>query len=206
MAGVCAGPGLTDEGGLLALYGARAGEPPCDLDTYNGLRVDGIGRAWTAPDQPNSFLLGVPNNADRTQLIDGPGPFYLGTTIVEMAASECNHALFRGEIIGGHAGWRAADGNFWMLRRFVHFEVDNTTVGFTGLQDVGGVENNSGGIISQVGPVESSAFYATAGPGQVFRMTAEWTIDVLAYSASAVNLCVWRFPQMAGSLFEYPAP
>lgn len=207
MAGICAGPGLESAGGLLQLAGARSQAFPagCSLGALNGLRVDpDTGDAWVPPDAIFSAAQGAQTGADRTIAPASSAAVLLSKLDLTMTAPACRRSLFLGDLAGGYQGFRAGTGNFWLLSRFVTIYVDGAPIGFTGLQPVGGLENNSGGAISIGGPVEAQPIRVQLTAGQKIRVYAEYSFDPATFTASAVNALTWRAPKLNGVLLSYP--
>lgn len=208
MAGTCYGDGLTVDGqGRLALDGPVEAEwppgPTCSIAVNNGIKTDpATGKLWVAPRSiiARDSAVGI----NRETVPNGTGIDNLTTTTLQMQARQCERMMSVFHVTGGYFAVRQATGNFWILQRYLTIEVNGAPVAFTGMQPIGGAENNSGGIISQSGPVENVTLTTELDPGDLIKLTAHWEMSILTFSANGANGVTWRPPRLEGLLYGYP--
>lgn len=206
MAGLCSGLGLTTDpvSGLLTLDGARQVSWPysCLPADANGLRVDPVaGTAWVPPDFQTYFDVSVGPN--KNLVPGGVGTTLLQTLTTTQKVPDCGRARWVYWILGGHAGWRTASGNFWTVERDVVVEVDGVVVGYTGgYEQVSVSENHSGGVIASGSAVDAVMANGILEPGQTIKITANYNLRVYTYAANAVNSLAWRSPRLTATLWR----
>lgn len=207
MAGICAGPGLATEGGLLTLDGPRSQEWPspagCTVAANNGLRIDPVtGKLWTPPDP---IISDATDTAATLAVVPAAvGTTALGTLEIYQEARLCTRSFWLGEITGGYAGLRAGDGNFWAVQRSITVMVNGAPVAFTGMETVASIENNSGGVIGLGSIPDATTLRLQLSNGDNVRVTAVYQLEVFTFSASAANGLSWRPPAATGILWSYP--
>lgn len=208
MAGQCWGDGIkVDDQGRLSLSGPRAvawpGGPSCTLAANSGLKVDPVtGELWVAPRSVISTTAVTKPN--RTIVPAGAGIVALSHLELTMTARDCERMLAVFHVTSGYCGMRQGSGNFWIVERYFTIYVNGVAVAFSGSEDIGGGENNSGGAITQLGPVENATFPRDLDPGDVVKLVADYQLNVATYAASGVNNLQWRPPRIEGILYGYP--
>jgi len=200
MAGICAGPGLTtDEDGQLQLFGPVE-EAWNEADCVNALRVDpGTGKLWA----PRARLIHArTTQPGSTATPTLAGTFTLTTLDHEQTAPACSDAKFVALLTGGYLGQRMGSGNWWAVRRYITVELNGAPVAFTGLEPVGGLENNSGGVLGASAALDATVAAALDVPaGQTVRVLAHYEHTRLTFTASAANSYDWRPPVIDGFMF-----
>lgn len=205
MAGLCTGLGITTDPttGLLTLDGARQVAWPyaCLPSAANGLRVDpGTGTAWVPPDFET--LVVDAEGPDKHVVPSVVGSGLIQELVTEQTVPDCGKARWFCWILGGHAGWRQASGNFWAIERSVTIEIDGVPVGFSGVQQVSVAENNSGGVMSSGSAVDAYQVHDLLDPGQTIKVTATYNLHTYTLTANAVNGLAWRAPKLTSTLWR----
>lgn len=207
MAGTCWGDGVgTDADGKLTILGPRAGAWPggtgCPIGTGNALRVDAdTGLLWVAP---MSVSVARATQANRSIAPTAVGVVQLTAVALEVTAPACGPAVVRFDVTGGYAGCRAVTGNFWTIQRYLTVYIDGAPTAYTGLEPVGGIENDSGGVLATSGAVDPNVVHVPATAGQKVRLLAHYELNVQTFSANAVNGVAWRPPRIEGMIIGQP--
>lgn len=200
MAGVCAGCGLTTEGGFLAVAGARSVEWPTgagvDLADRNGLRCDPeTGNLWTPPDQTITQVNAT--GVGQTRVPTSTATVTLNDLTVTYAAGDLRASHVQVVVAGGTAQYRMANGNYWLVARSFTFLIDGVPTATTGLQSVSGHENNSGAGTTTASMVADAAVYDfQVAIGEEFEFQAHYEFQLFALVTNVVNAFVWRPPDV----------
>jgi hypothetical protein len=186
---------------------------PSNVSTKSGTRVDpDTGMLWSPPDQiikiaeaplgPNKTV--VPNDNDTIPLTD--------LSLEMVASADHDQVMFQFHLVGGYQGYRMGDGNFWAVYRHITTYDDTAVKGkyepitFSGVQEVGGHENNAGAGSStgSASVVEGMIGQAVKPGGSKFKVVAHYELRPLAYTDSGVNGFTWLPPRLQIAQFSMP--
>jgi len=208
MAGSCVDQGIGIDGdGNVILSGATSKEWPneagCPIASNNGLHFDPVtGHAWIPPRVAPHYEVVIEEGTTITPADDDTVD--LGTFELEHTVGPCGQRRVIIEIGGGYNAYRLYSGNFWLLKRYATLFVDGTPESFTGLEIVTACENNSGGAVSQAGPIEMTPFSWVLDPGQTVKVVTSYQLEFPGFTANAVNSFVFRPPPIRATFLPIP--
>jgi len=179
---------------------------PGSVNAKSGVRVDPNGILWTPPDQiiqvaeaplgPNKTI--VPNSDSTVKLID--------LSLEMVASKDHDQVLFVFHLVGGYQGYRLSNGNFWALYRYIVTYDNGTPTTYSGLEEVGGAENNAGGSLGSSSTVEGMIGMAVKPGGTKFKVLAHYELHPLAFTDGPTNAFAWRPPRLQVAQWSMPQP
>lgn len=210
MPGVCTGYGVRINGFNEVEASVDRIEPwpyPGFASLKSGVRVDPLtGLLWAPPDQiiqvteaplgPNKTV--IPNSDATIKLID--------LSLEMVASKDHDQVLFMFHLVGGYQGYRMGNGNFWAVYRYIVTYDNGNPTTFSGIEEVGGCENNAGASLGSASTVEGMIGMAVKPGGTKFKVLAHYELRPLAFTDGPTNAFAWRPPRLQVAQWSLPQP